>query len=109
MGVGLDNMGTAQGAAGRLGNSPYAGNKDTLGSSGGSERHVLSTSEIPSHTHGLYTGLWEPDSGSSFLIDKGPSAVPVGQKQTLTQAAGSTGTHENMPPVVFVNYLILYQ
>jgi microcystin-dependent protein len=61
--VGADNMGTAQGAAGRLPNSSRA-----RGQSGGEERHVMSISELPTHSHdapAAYFGLHNASVGGA--------------------------------------------
>lgn len=60
--VGQDNMGTAQGAAGRLPNTNRA-----LGQNHGEERHQQSLSELVSHTH-QYTvcGIVATIDGGSF-------------------------------------------
>lgn len=46
--VGQDNMGTAQGAAGRLPNT-----NRVRGQTHGEERHTMTTAEVVAHTHGI--------------------------------------------------------
>jgi microcystin-dependent protein len=75
--VGADNMGTAQGAAGRLPNS-----NRTAGSNGGEEQHTLATTELPPHTHddGTLTAAAHTHSGPSHT-------------HTISGTAASAGAH----------------
>jgi microcystin-dependent protein len=82
----------------------------TLGQVGGEETHVLSTSEIPAHSHvmGMYTsnneasgyGLASPGSGfgNRVLV-----ATTVGNS---TNNTGGGGTHNNLTPYVGMNFII---
>lgn len=103
--VGPDNMGTAQGAAGRL----TANN--TRGASGGQEKSTIDTTNLPAHTHSVGTldmsvlgahihspGTLAVDSGGSHSHGVGTIAVAgSGTLTTGTQSAshthsGTTGT-----------------
>lgn len=71
-----------------------------LGEFLGAETHVLTTAEMPAHTHSLPTyvsGSWGYASGSS-------SVQPGGS--TTTGGTGGDGAHNNMPPETFMNFAI---
>lgn len=74
----------------------------TLGQRSGEETHLLTTPEMPSHTH---------SAGSAASI--GPSAQDIGGAQrfasTTAPTIGNTGgggSHNNLPPYVGLNYII---
>lgn len=82
---------------------------DTLGKTGGEGTHVLTTSEMPSHTHniiedggrlvGKYGGA---DSGSNGYQYQGS-----GRSTTFTaDAQGGGAAHNNMPPYTVVYFII---
>lgn len=66
----------------------------------GEENHLLSTAELPAHTHTLmqHAGSSSIQSGST-LRDRNGSATSLG-------ATGSGGTHNNMQPSLVTNYFI---
>lgn len=74
-----------------------AGTFATAGSTGGEETHVLTVSEMPSHTHRNYIA-----GGGSAAHDcvgytyDGATARPY----TTTEATGGGVAHNNMPPYV---------
>lgn len=75
-----------------------------LGEYLGAEGHVLTTAEMPAHTH-------PPLAGSSFLTIGGTAVInAAGSFATSTPATtGSTGgggSHNNMPPTAFLNAFI---
>jgi len=86
-------VGTATGAVGATAH--------TLGQKGGEEKHVLTTAEMPSHSHALpinYTGL-------------GPSPTPAAGNSVLgsngtTFAAGSGTSHNILEPYIGLNWII---
>ena len=127
--AGLDSMGNS--AAGRLTDTPFGADTDTLGSAGGAEDHELTTGELASHTH---TGTTDSDGAHTHgitLIGRGGNAAftlrsPAwGQddsttaEQTVTTASGGAHTHDfttdasgsgtahnNTQPTVLVPYFI---
>jgi len=89
------------------------------GAAGGEETHVLVTSELASHTHGVTDpthahteGVAAPAVGAALVGVPIPSAVPglgmtgfSGTGLTIN-AAGSDAAHENMPPFTALGYAI---
>lgn len=82
---------------------------DTIGETGGAKRVTLTTSEMPSHTHGPGSpannfwgyngsstgeGTWNPTNGSGVA------------GANTTGSSGGGASHENMPPYVVLNYII---
>lgn len=116
--VGADDMGTAQGAAGRLPNS-----NRVRGQAGGVERVTLTVPELPSHAHPVsdpgHTHL--PAAGGNFLngtLGAG-TQIPgagngiVSSLQTAAavtgisiQNAGGGGAHTNMQPYEVGNVIV---
>ena len=72
-------------------------NGDTLGASGGTESHTLTTAEMPSHTHTV----------AGFTVaGGGGAAVGVQSGSTNTGSAGSGSAHNNMQPTFILNKII---
>jgi microcystin-dependent protein len=99
------------------GGSSTATLTNTVGSTGGSETHTLSTSEIPSHTHGpgSLTGTTPTTTasgtpGSNDVVQElaessnGTSTIAV--TGGVTASTGGGGSHNNMQPSAVVLKII---
>jgi microcystin-dependent protein len=90
----------------------------SLGESGGAETHSLTTSQIASHSHNLLASTSEVNqsTANSNALGAGagfpPSNLYTDQSPTdaLNSAsvayAGSSGSHNNMPPYLTLNWCI---
>ena len=95
--AGKDNMGGS--SADRLTNQTGGLNGDTLGATGGSETHTLTTAQMPAHTHTI--GM----SGSSGATS--PAAPGAGAPTTYNSgSAGGDGAHNNVQPTIIFNKII---
>jgi microcystin-dependent protein len=92
--VGPDALGGAS-DAGRLSAN------QTLGASGGEEKHQLTISEMPSHSHS-YTRPQNFDENGGTLS----SALARIQQNTTTGSAGGDQAHNTMQPFLVLNYVI---
>jgi len=76
----------------------------TIGATGGEETHILSTAELPAHTHTL--SLYEASPGNPVVTKTGDS---VGNIATINSGStGSDAAHNTMPPFVVTAYIIKY-
>ena len=85
----------------------------TLGRKGGEESHILTTGEIPAHSHSL-TRRSNPDSGA---FDTGGGHAQESSAATTdratdgtfsTTSVGSGQSHNNMQPFIVLRYIIKY-
>lgn len=117
----VDNMGGV--TANRLAAGSLAPNRHTVGTAGagGLDTHLLTTAEIPSHTHA--NTLTDPGhnhsttadhiiAGSGFSGGAGNTTTggAVGNNTTgisINNAAQGGGTaHDNLPPLILCNYIM---
>lgn len=70
-----------------------AGSTYAVDGTGGEATHILTTPEIPAHTHGIQSdGGTDNSSGDYSRLDSGFS------KTLQTVTAGGGGAHNNLPP-----------
>lgn len=102
--AGKDDMGGS--AASRLTNSG-TGNPgidgSTLGAAGGSDRHTLTSAQMPTHAHNerIYSG----GAGSAFVPD-GVAGRSSGDAGYTTENAGSSEAHPIVQPTIVMNKII---
>lgn len=112
--AGKDDMGGT--AANRLTNAASAVAGATLGASGGSQAHTLTSAQIPAHTHpvtdaghshgGVVTGGGA--GGSLGVGDNGTTGSTGSSSAGITVDANTGGgqAHMNVQPTIVLNYLI---
>ena len=116
--AGQDDMGGA--SANRLTDQTGGLNGDTLGDTGGSETHTLTTAQLASHTHtfsdtdthtvsfprtlipGAANNSVNVD-GSGQRHDEGTLTVSI---SGTTSSTGSGSAHNNVQPTIILNYII---
>jgi len=103
-------------SADRLTNQTGGLNGDTLGATGGSETHTLTTAQLAAHTHsdGSYvanttqrTSSGENQSGRNLGSTNGDAFTTV--TLDVSGTSGSTGSgsaHNNVQPTIVLNYMI---
>ena len=114
--AGRDNLGGT--AANRLTNSGTGNpgiNAARLGASGGADRHILVTNQIPAHNH---SGPDNEGLGTANLLLNGGSASASGSNRPVVASTGTrwpTGSlasaggdqaHPNAQPTVALNYIV---
>ena len=98
--AGQDDMGGS--SANRLTDQTGGHNGDTLGDTGGSETHTLTTAHMPAHTHTV--AAQQQVSGDS--TNRGGSGQ-LGAAATITSSStGGDGAHNNVQPTIILNYII---
>ena len=98
--AGQDDMGGS--SANRLTDQTGGLNGDTLGDTGGSETHTLSTAQMPSHTHTV--AAQQQVGGDS--TNRGGSGE-LGAAATITSSStGGDSAHNNVQPTIILNYII---
>ena len=116
--AGFDSMGGA--SANRLTDQTGGLNGDTLGDTGGSETHTLTTAQLASHTHTFSdTDTHTVSFPRTLIVGAANNSVNVdgsGQRHdggTLTvsisgttSSTGSGSAHNNVQPTIILNYII---
>ena len=107
--AGKDDMGGS--SANRLTDQTGGLNGDTLGDTGGSETHTLTTAQLAAHTHGAGSYVAQLTGGANSsaggLGSNGGNAGTI--NLTVAGTSGSTGSgdaHNNVQPTIILNYLI---
>ena len=75
-----------------------------LHSTGGSETHTLTVSEMPAHDHGVGGNIVQRGSGSDAFRELS-GAYPGGSNPS-SQSVGGGQPHNNMPPFYAINFII---
>ena len=111
--AGKDDMGGS--SANRLTDQSGGLNGDTLGGTGGSETHTLTTAQLASHTHsfsgsGSTTAMTFLDDGLG--VDRGGGGQGSSSNSISVSISGTTGSkgsgsaHNNVQPTVILQYII---
>jgi microcystin-dependent protein len=96
----------------------HVGSNFNQGQSGGEAAHALTTAEMPGHTHGVAvatgTGTSVNPTGAYWAGIKNVNPYSTGSPTTTLgpTAIGNSGqgqSHDNMPPVLVLNYIIALQ
>ena len=102
-------------SANRLTDQSGGLNGDTLGDTGGSETHTLTTAQLAAHTHSfsdtdsitamtfLNDGLGVNRGGSGQSSSSNSISVSI---SGTTGGAGSGSAHNNVQPTIILNYII---
>lgn len=100
-----------------------AGNEYSIGDTGGEKNHILTESEMPSHTHKLHinntnfayystesdTEILGTSSGDAKLVRPKRSSSYYSQEYSMdaiTQATGDGSAHENRPPYYALAFIM---
>jgi microcystin-dependent protein len=118
-------LGTTYGGDGRTsfalpdlrGRAPvHVGSDLSLGDKTGEETHILSSAEMPSHTHAVNAN--DADGNSPLPMDTvlggydggyGPAADLAQLESSTVSSVGGGQSHNNMQPFLTVNFVIAIQ
>ena len=79
-----------------------AGNLYAGGETGGERDHILTVSEMPSHTHNYLRHQFDRNDGDNGTDVYGASNKTLPQVMGTTEATGNSVAHNNMPPYLAV-------
>lgn len=105
--AGKDDMaGTAASRLTNTGTGNPGVNGATLGATGGADRHVLTSSQMPAHSHPTYAqsnGGILNNGATTYVTSAGNSNTTL---STVTQNTGGGEAHPNVQPTIILNYII---
>jgi len=104
--AGVDNMGGT--AASRLTNTVLSAS-NTLGATGGSQTHTLTTAQIPAHRHPSryeYLGLTSGGLFRHWITDNPTGGGSGNNYMPIGLDAGGGAAHTNTQPTIVLNYII---
>lgn len=117
--AGMDNMGGT--AIGRL-TSTVLTASNTLGATGGTQTHTMTSAEMPSHTHTQNahshtvtdpnSNIGEPNwvrfgsNGPLYDIDGNSRSLSASSETATNQNTGGGTAHLNTQPTIVLNYII---
>ncbi|MEL4894842.1 phage tail protein [Crocosphaera sp. Alani8] len=80
--------------------------RNNLGEIGGVEKHQLTTSEIPSHSHSYYDYHYSDSATGSddYETPSGDGQGNITGNKRVTSSQGGGAAHENMPPYIVLLY-----
>jgi hypothetical protein len=89
-------------AANRLTNQSGGVEGDTLGASGGSETHTLTTAQMPAHTHTFGSHTTGANGGGALKACLGPND----STSPASNSTGSGSAHNNVQPTLVLNCMV---
>lgn len=82
-----------------------AGNKYSVGATGGEETHTLTVNEMPRHSHTYALKYWKMD-GIEVKVAVGSNIVESADQNFNTGYSGNGKSHNNMPPYYALCYIM---
>lgn len=76
-----------------------------MGETGGSERVILTTDQLPPHTHQVYAGTASGSYGNLHIPSQ-PVYTGYNGNSYPTNSAGHGASHPNMPPYYVLAYIM---
>lgn len=84
-----------------------AGNKYSLGATGGEETHILTINEMPNHDHPTPSTMYTGVGGlgySAIRTEIATNGIIEKEKYLSTGGVGGSQAHNNMPPYLAVYF-----
>jgi len=102
--AGKDDMSGS--SANRLTDQTGGLNGDTLGDTGGSETHTLTTAQLPAHSHSSVVRSVSFSSSASYGDGSQGAVSSMTVNSGSTNSTGSGSAHNNVQPTIILNYII---